>query len=117
MTVMADIYLNVFIGVMVIGLPILFVNRKPKAINSLYGYRSGIAMKSQEAWDYAQNYWTKVLLIISIAIVALQVILCFTLADKAIAGAITLFIWMIGLITSIFLTEQELKKKFSIKQQ
>jgi len=28
----------------------------PKIINSLYGYRTLISMKSQERWDFAQRY-------------------------------------------------------------
>lgn len=109
---MIDFYLNVFLGLVIIVLPVIFIYRKPKTINSLYGYRSGRAMNSQEAWDFAQNYWTKVLLRISIAVVSIQIILCLLLEDVAIAGAIIMFIWMLALLTSIFLTEQKLKQKF-----
>lgn len=38
----------------------------PKKINSLYGYRTTNSMKSQQNWDFAQKYSTKLMLLLSI---------------------------------------------------
>ena len=42
----------------------------PKKINSLYGYRSANAMKSQERWDFAQNYFSKEMIKLGLLLIA-----------------------------------------------
>lgn len=37
----------------------IFLKYPPKKINSLYGYRTPRSMKSQERWDFAQDYSAK----------------------------------------------------------
>lgn len=112
---MTEFYLNVFLGLLILGLPLLFMYLWPKTINNLSGYRTRRSMNSQDSWDYAQKYWPKSLSTMSFAVIALQIILCFTI-DVVVALLITMFIWILSLFVSIFLTEQELKRKFDEKK-
>ncbi|MFD2790384.1 SdpI family protein [Arenibacter antarcticus] len=81
----------------------------PKDINSTYGYRSNRAISSNELWHYANSYWPKVLLKLSILTIFFQLILLifFGFIISIIATAA---IWSFFLILSIMITENKLKE-------
>ena len=50
------LFLSIFVTAFVLYLAAWWSERKPpKNINNYYGYRTKRSMKSQEAWDYAQQ--------------------------------------------------------------
>lgn len=112
---MTEFYLNLFASLLILGLPLLFMYMRPKTINNLSGYRTRRSMNSQDSWDYAQKYWPKLLFTMSFAVIAFQIILCLTI-DFVVALLITMFIWILSLLISVFMTEQELKYKFDKKK-
>ena len=88
----------------------------PKKRNYIYGYRTKRAMKSQETWDFAQQYSGNLMFIWGIAS-ALGMSLKRFLSNQSsnsdldlITGAVFLFVLLLGIIWS---TEQELKKRYT----
>ncbi len=85
----------------------------PKKINWLYGYRTIKSMKSQEAWDFAQRYSSRLMLYSGLI---LLIIACCALlfppfheTTEIILSMILVFAGAFGLI---ILTERELKRRF-----
>lgn len=54
------------IGLLLSIIGILFYNFPPKKINAFYGYRTSTSLSSQEKWDFAQRYSSKIMLWIGI---------------------------------------------------
>jgi len=82
----------------------------PKKINSIYGYRTKLSMKSQRNWDFAQRYSAKLMMISGL------ILLLFSLSGwfynpgseyDVIIGMILLILAVIILLT---LTQTELKR-------
>lgn len=48
-----------FSGILFLICGFIFFKFPPKKINSFYGYRTPRSMKSQERWDFAQDYAAK----------------------------------------------------------
>lgn len=97
----------------VIWIIALFVQRhQPKERNKIYGYRTIRSMRSQEAWDFAQEYSTDLLLK---AAHGLCVISIFSLMVKigpetgAILGTIII---ILAILVPFYYTERELKRRF-----
>ncbi len=97
---------------------LIFWKRPPKTINSLYGYRSDHAMKSQAAWDFAQRYSGKIwrwlgliLLILSAAVVAVTVL---TAGNAAIGVVLPpmMGVQVAVLLVPIYPVERALKRNF-----
>lgn len=53
------IEVNLLTGIIFMIAGYLFLKNLPKKINSLYGYRTPRSMKSQERWDFAQDFAAK----------------------------------------------------------
>jgi uncharacterized membrane protein len=53
------IEINILTGVIFMVAGYLFLKNPPKEINSLYGYRTKRAMKTQERWDFSQDFAAK----------------------------------------------------------
>lgn len=85
----------------------------PKKINSFYGYRTKNSMRSKEAWDFAQNFSSKLMLIFGFGLCGLAIILIEILYLK-IEYQIVLSILLINVIVVVMLiiVEKELKKRF-----
>jgi|SRR6056300_504377 uncharacterized membrane protein len=86
----------------------------PKKINSLYGYRTGRSMKSQEAWEFAQSYSTELMLRYSF-IYLLTFVLEFVTnwLNEGVAFVLSLLIMIAALTLPIIHTERELRQRFS----
>ncbi len=92
----------------------------PKKINEFYGYRTTRSRKSQEAWDFAQRYSAKLLtmfgfaaLIVGAAAHLFRNSLCINSDYLMLYDiCITLLLPIIVVLTSIVLTELELRKRF-----
>lgn len=54
--------LDALTGIILIVVGFILLKYPPKEINSLYGYRTEKSMKSQEAWDFAQIFSSKLMI-------------------------------------------------------
>lgn len=84
----------------------------PKAINSLYGYRTLSSMKNQQRWDFAQVYSSRRMIEVGFVMFAtsfLKLVLSDNELNEVIVGFTALFLSMIYLVVT---TERALKKKF-----
>jgi len=107
----------VFITLVLTGLIFIlsgFIMKRypPRKINHFYGYRTRASMKSQERWDFAQEYSSKELIYQGIFLSLLAVFaLLFDFFPP-----LGLFIGIIVVLVSCFLmlmrTEKALKRKF-----
>ena len=101
-----------FTGPLFIVLGYYFAKFPPKKINNIYGYRTPRSMKSQEAWDFAQVYGAKKMMVAGlIMLVAGVLLLPFNLTEN-IAAIFSIGILLGSAIWMIVVTEAELKKRF-----
>ena len=100
------------IGSLFILLGYYFSKFPPKKINNIYGYRTPRSMKSQEAWDFAQVYGAKKMMVAGlIMLVAGLLLIPFNLSEH-IAAIFSIGILLGSAIWMIVVTEKELKKRF-----
>jgi len=84
----------------------------PKNINALYGYRTPASMKSQERWDFAQQFSARQLINFGLALMAascLGLIIETTTTTGLVFG---LGIMIVGVVLMILRIEKEIKKRF-----
>jgi uncharacterized membrane protein len=98
------------VGPFLLILSFLYKRFPPKKINHLYGYRTPRSMRSQEAWDCANQYSASALMIVSAITCLTQLIAHILIGDaKSILWAAGFLI--VGLLVTIPLTEMYLKKR------
>lgn len=96
---------------------LLFLYKPPKTINYLYGYRTKRSMISQESWDYAHQYFGKIWFPLGVIVLILTIVAFIFLYNQdedtiGVVGTIIMFIQLIPLFVSVFITERALKRKF-----
>ena len=84
----------------------------PKKINYFYGYRTSRSMKSQESWDFAQKYSSKLSCFLGITMVAIGFLLKTIDIEKPYGLVIALLFMLMIFIILLFKTENALKKHF-----
>jgi uncharacterized membrane protein len=84
----------------------------PKKINSLYGYRTANAMKSQERWDFAQNYSSKEMIKLGLLLSACCVFSFVTNFDPTINRNIGLSLLIVTVIGLLVRVERAINNKF-----
>lgn len=94
-----------------------FMHNPPKDINSFYGYRTSMSMKSRETWDFAHRYFGRLWFILGLMLLPLSAAaMLFLLGEsvKAIGNSslIIMAFQLLFLIIPIFPTERALKKNF-----
>ena len=87
----------------------------PKKINHLYGYRTSNSMKSQESWDFAQEYSAKKMMKMGTYITALGLLAWSIDFQLLWSVGIALSIVTLGPLLMLFKVESELKKRFPKK--
>ena len=87
----------------------------PKKINHLYGYRTSTSMKSQESWDFAQQYSAKKMMQMCTYITALGLSSWIIDLQLLWSAGISLTIVTIEPLLMLFKVESELKKRFPKK--
>ena len=107
----------VMIPFMMILFGYIFKNNPPKDINSIYGYRTSMAMKNMDSWKFAHRYFGKLWFVIGIIILPVSIIPMFFFIKQStdvvgIAGTIIEFIQIVVLLIPIYSTEKALKKEF-----
>ncbi|GLR18497.1 SdpI family protein [Portibacter lacus] len=107
------IFICLFSSGIIIWLIGIYVLRKPpESINKLYGFRTPNAMKSQEAWDYAQVHGTKRMVRAAQLMILLSFISLYFNFSEMVGSLIAIAVLLIVLITPLVITEKELKEKF-----
>ena len=109
--------MNVSIPVIMIVVGKVFTKHPPKDINGFYGYRTKRSKASQEAWNYAHQYFGKIWYRLGLVLVPLTVLVMLPVLGKeteviGIYGAVVCIIICVLLIVPVFWTEAELKRKF-----
>jgi uncharacterized membrane protein len=88
---------------------------QPKKINHLYGYRTSNSMKSQESWDFAQDYSAKKMMKTGAYITVLG-LLAYSIDFQHLWSVLTaLVIVTISPLLMLLQVETELKKRFPKK--
>lgn len=103
------ILLSIFVACSIFIVPVLMIYRPPKKIDFFYGYRTKRSMSSNELWQYANSFWAKLVLKLSILTLFFQIaLLVFFGFIVSILG--TGIIWVLFLFLSILITEKKLKE-------
>ena len=84
----------------------------PKKINSLYGYRTANAMKSQKRWDFAQKYSVKYMFFLGFIYVVITTLFSFTALGESQAVILGLGLLILMVILLFIIVEIKIKKKF-----
>ncbi len=94
---------------------ILMQRYPPKAINHFYGYRTPRSMKSQERWEYAQQYSAKLLIRSGLMLFALSFLGHFNLVNESVGAATSAIAVIIAVVILIGKTESSLHSRFKDK--
>lgn len=103
--------LDALTGIILIVVGFILLRYPPKEINSLYGYRTEKSMKSQEAWDFAQIFSSK-LMIKAGVFLSLVGLLGYVLLEVSFLLEVILasIAFTLGLCALFYYTESELDK-------
>jgi uncharacterized membrane protein len=84
----------------------------PKKINFLYGYRTSGSMKSQERWNFAQQYSAIAMLQSGLGLIAVSTLGLFAVFPESITPFIEFALVILSVIVLFIRTERALKKRF-----
>jgi len=103
--------LDALTGIIFILVGFILTKYPPKEINSLYGYRTSKSMKSQEAWDFAQIYSSKLMVKSGVFLSIVGLLGAFFLKVSFILETILSSIaFILGVCSLFYYTESELDK-------
>lgn len=95
-----------------------FINKAPKKINAVFGYRTSMSMKNKDTWQFAHNvcgrFWYKTglgILPTTVIVMLLVLVRNVELAEEV--GGITVILQLVPIFLSMFVTERELNKVFN----
>jgi uncharacterized membrane protein len=87
--------------------------KPPKKINHIYGYRTSISMKSQEAWDYAQVLSGKQMVYMGLAYLSTSLLgVIFKNTPDTLGVLISIGLMIAGVVFLFRKMEKELRSKF-----
>ncbi len=89
---------------------------RPEEPNSMMGYRTKRSMKSQAAWDFANEYAGNLMMWTSIASITLQIFTFFTM-EAMVSIYVALGAIMISMFVVIGFTEYQLAQRFDKQGQ
>lgn len=109
--------MDLLIPFTMIGFGKAFVNKPPKSINYLFGYRTTMSMKNKDTWEFAHKYcgklWFKLgVWLLPISILPLLLVFGKDITTIGIVGGIVCCVQIIPLVVSLIPTEIALKKTF-----
>lgn len=81
----------------------------PKKINGIYGYRTSRSMKSQENWDIAQRYSSRLMLKQGLVVLAIAGLLNVLPLPEEVAAIISVALLILSVIVLFVQTEKKLK--------
>ncbi len=113
-------YLVIPFAMLITG--ILYMKRPAKTINWMYGYRTQRAMKDQETWDFAQQYFGKVCRRLGMSLTIFVVILMLYVIgrDEKTLGTVGMIMGIVEVSTLVYVltpTERALKKRECVKTE
>lgn len=108
--------MDLLIPFTMIGFGKYFMEKAPKEINAVFGYRTTMSMKNKDTWEFAHKYCGKLWWIWGWVMVAPVIALFFVLGKDAdtvgTIGGIVCFVQTIPLAAAIVPTEIALKRTF-----
>ncbi len=81
----------------------------PKKINGIYGYRTARSMKSQENWDIAQRYSSRLMLKQGLGMLAIGGLLIALPIAEEVSAVISIALLILSVIVLFVQTEKKLK--------
>lgn len=109
MEIATDI-MNISFTLMFISIAYLFKKSYPKEMNSMIGYRTKNAMRSQENWIRANAFSSRLLFKYTLMLPVVQIVLYFIFGSQA-ALLGMLGLWLLLLLITLFQTEKMLGKQ------
>lgn len=108
---------NLLIPVTMIGFGKLFLNKAPKEINYIFGYRTTMSMKNKDTWEFAHKYCGRIWFVCGWIVLLLSIIAMLFVLGKdddtvGMIGGIVCSLQLIPVLGSIYPTEKALKKTF-----
>ena len=109
--------MDLLIPFAMIGFGRMFMNKPPKSINAVFGYRTTMSMKNGNTWKFAHNhcgktwFWTG-LVMLPISVLPLLLVLGKDADTVGTVGAITCCVQIVPMLVSIIPTERALRKAF-----
>ena len=91
---------------------LVFSKFPPKKINYLYGYRTKASMKSQESWNFSQNYTSKKMKYMSLYIFIIGAFLSFLNIELMWSLWLGIIISVLMPVLMILEVEKELKTRY-----
>lgn len=91
---------------------LVFSKFPPKKINYLYGYRTKASMKSQESWNFSQNYTSKKMKYISLYIFIIGAFSIFLNIELMWSLWLGIIISILMPVLMILEVEKELKTRY-----
>jgi len=111
-----DFICSLAIPLTLIIIGLIFYNHAPKKINYIAGWRTKLAMRDQETWDFANRYGGKCFLYLGLSELIISLIIFFLInTSQGIKDILTLFIILLQcllFIPCILNVEGKIKKKF-----
>jgi uncharacterized membrane protein len=109
------IFPSLYVGFVFTFLGAIMYSAQPTEINGFIGYRTSSSMKSQERWDFAQKYSSKVMMICGSVMIVLSMLGYFVPNDYEDKQLIGIWLLLISAITIIAVTEIAIKRRFKNK--
>jgi uncharacterized membrane protein len=103
-------YAHLLLGPLMILVSYVFMRFPPKKINPVYGYRTQRSMRSQQAWDCANQYSAKPMLLVACATCLVQLVTYSLLSERDTVFWSAMFM-AAAFVSIIPLTEIHLKNK------
>lgn len=100
------------VGIIFIIAGFLMYKFPPKKINPLYGYRTRQSMSSQEKWDFAQNFSSKLMIKGGVLLLIIGLFSLFINIGETVAVFIGIGSMFAVIIYLFYTTEKQLKQKF-----
>ena len=112
--------INLLIPMIMIGFGIRFMNKPPKKINKLFGFRTTLSMKNMDTWIFAHKHCGKLWRNIGLSIIIPSMIATFIALGREetnadVFTAIHIGIQIIIMLISSFFTEKALHENFDIQ--
>lgn len=117
---MEELFANMIIPSLITGFSFfavgsIFHHSPPGEINGLIGYRTKSSMKSQERWDFAQEYSSRHMMYNGVALMILSALGYFLPIDVEIKQLIGVGLLIASSIVMIATTEIAIRKRFKDK--
>ena len=102
--------LYLLLGPLLLVISLIFRIYLPKEINHYYGYRTRSSMTSKEMWRLANEYSSRLLVMVALGLNLIQAVLFFTIERNSAFLIVSAFM-VLGVLLIIPLTEVYLRKK------